>query len=163
MPIDPVMFTELLSSATTVRTDLLKWQDEYASFLGQPVEVDSTDPLSLYSKVLQFENPWLGSMKCGYWTCMLICQESLNQVNPKEEYTKTNKEYARNIYRSLETVGAGIMGGYRIGFAVRVAYDFADIATQSYIRALLERMKAMYGSVDPSGYPPVAPNDYMYN
>ncbi len=76
---------------------------------------------------------------------MGILQECLNVCGYHVNYTESNKELAGNIFRSVEVVGAGFMGPYRVGYAVRIAYEFADDAHASvaliYSRQLPEKLR----------------------
>lgn len=57
------------------------------------------------------------------------------------------------IFRSVETVGKGYMGPFRIGYAVRIAYEAADLPTQMYLLGVLARRESHYAAVGTSGYP----------
>lgn len=74
-----------------------------------------------------------------------------------------NRHLCRIIYRSFEKLGAGLMGQYRIGFAMRVAYGFADVPTQLWIRALLDRSVKTFASSRSDTYPAPEPNEFNYN
>ncbi|CAK7218698.1 hypothetical protein SBRCBS47491_003597 [Sporothrix bragantina] len=78
-------------------------------------------------------------------------------------YDASNRNLCRIIFRSFETLGSGLMGQYRIGFSMRVAYEFADMPTQLWIRALLSRSVRTFASSRADSYPPPKPNEFNYN
>ncbi|CAK7563223.1 MAG: hypothetical protein SEPTF4163_001086 [Sporothrix epigloea] len=78
-------------------------------------------------------------------------------------YDASNRRLCRIIFRSFEKLTAGLMGQYRIGFSMRVAYEFADVPTQLWIRALLDRSVKTFASSRADSYPPVKPNEFNYN
>ncbi|CAK7266016.1 hypothetical protein SEPCBS119000_001806 [Sporothrix epigloea] len=78
-------------------------------------------------------------------------------------YDVSNRRLCRIILRSFETLSSGLMGQYRIGFSMRVAYEFADVPTQLWIRALLDRSVKTFASSRADSYPPAKPNEFNYN
>ncbi|CAK7230189.1 hypothetical protein SCUCBS95973_007488 [Sporothrix curviconia] len=78
-------------------------------------------------------------------------------------YDASNRHLCRIIFRSFETLGSGLMGQYRIGFSMRVSYEFADMPTQLWIRALLNRSVKTFASSRAGSYPPPKPNEFNYN
>ncbi len=163
MPNDPAQVAFLGQHGARLREDFLAWYQRYTPLLQQPLETPSEDPSSPYETVLRFENNWFGSLTMGYWASMLIVQESLNQARDDEAHAECNAKLARNIYRSLETVSRGLMGPYRVGYAMRISYDFADVPRQIWIRSLLDRMEERYAATNRESYPPPSSNPYNYN
>ncbi|CAK7235507.1 hypothetical protein SEUCBS140593_009306 [Sporothrix eucalyptigena] len=78
-------------------------------------------------------------------------------------FDASNRNLCRIIFRSFETLGRGLMGQYRIGFSMRVSYEFADVPTQIWIRALLDRSVKTFASSRAETYPPPKPNEFNYN
>ncbi len=164
MPIDAAQVAFIKQQGARLREDFLAWFERHTPLLQQPLEIPSEDPSSPYETVLRFENNWYGSVTMGYWASMLIIQECLNQAASDEElYAESNRKLARNIYRSFETVGSGLMGPYRVGYAMRISYDFADMPRQVWIHSLLGRMEQRYASTRSEVYPPPSSNSYNYN
>ncbi|KJR87879.1 uncharacterized protein SPSK_07234 [Sporothrix schenckii 1099-18] len=84
-------------------------------------------------------------------------------VSAARPFEACNRRLCRIIFRSFEKLGAGLMGQYRIGFAMRVAYEFADVPTQLWIRALLDRSVKTFASSRSDTYPLPKPNEFNYN
>ena len=62
-----------------------------------------------------------------------------------------NEVLLERIWKSVETVGSGYMGPYRVGYAVRVTYEFADARTRGYLFEVLRRSMAHYAASSPVG------------
>lgn len=163
MPIDASQVAFIRQHGTRLREEFLIWYERYVSTIGMPREAPSEDPSSPYETVLLFENNWFGSVTIGYWTCMLIVHACLDQAAEHELYAEGKRQYARNIYRSLENVSKGLMGPYRVGFGMRISYDFADLLTQHWILSMVDQMEKRYASTRSEVYPPPSPNEYSYN
>jgi hypothetical protein len=162
IPVDPVK-TKALAEVTAARREaFIEWYWRYTDLCASPTEVPSKDPDSIYETVLEFRNPWAATFCMGYWATMLILQETLNQCKYEMDYSDNNRELMRNILRSLETVGKGLMGPYRVGYAVRIASEFADTKTQAWIITTLDRMSKDYAAVGTDTYPK-GPNEYEYS
>jgi len=163
LPLDDLKAAFPRAFAEKLRHDFLHWMEQAKPVLGTWSDIPSHDPSSPYPVVLAFDSPWYGSVYMGYWAAMMIVQLSLNLVEFRQEYEDANRRYANNIFRSIEYVGMGMMGGYRAGFGVRIAYVAADLPTQRWILSCLERMSTTYALSNPATFPPPAPNQYNYN
>lgn len=154
MEIDNHRVTRLMQRTVEIRNDLLTWAEELDVLIPPPVEVPSQDPSSPFPSVFQYENVWHGALYIGYWATMLILQECLIHCHYEGDIAPKNSELASNIYRSLETVGKGIMGPYRIGYSMRIAYEFADLPTQLWMKTLLQRHECTYAGLQAESFPP---------
>lgn len=129
------------------------WHEKFSAYVKLPREIPSQDPDSPFETVLEYNDPWQGSMYIGYWACILILQEALTQCEWPEDFSASQSELVLNILRSLETVGAGTMGPYRVGFGVRIAYELSSAEMQLWIRTLLDRFRNTYAATDKATYP----------
>ncbi|ROW12312.1 hypothetical protein VMCG_00464 [Cytospora schulzeri] len=154
---DPSQVELLAQQAGRLRSEYHAWYDGAVSSgaITPPVEVLSQDPNSPFITVLKFSNPWIGSVFMGYWATMLILQEALNecQVGQERPHDESNQELARKILQSLEHVGRGIMGPFRVGYALRIAYEFADLPLQMWVESALEGYSQQYAAMSPETYP----------
>ncbi|TWU73608.1 hypothetical protein ED733_001122 [Metarhizium rileyi] len=139
------------------------WYDRFTTIAPLPYDIASQDPDSPFDRVLQYKMPWMGSMYIGYWACLLILQEALLQCEWPEEYEQSRGEMVRNILRSIETVGAGTMGPYRVGFGIRIAYEVASAELQLWVRRVLDRFTKTYAATDKSTYPAPRADDGGYS
>ncbi|KAK3943018.1 hypothetical protein QBC46DRAFT_378732 [Diplogelasinospora grovesii] len=156
MPIDLAQVAMLVRHTEKLHQDFTAWFVRFRSRIPQPVEVprpaDSTDPL-VDRGALSYANIWHGAMYVSYWATMLILQETLNNCQYPVDYGDSNRQMANDIFRSVETVGKGYMGPYRIGYAVRIAYEFADVSTQLWLMSVLAGTEKHYAATSPVSYP----------
>lgn len=92
-------------------------------------------------------------MFMAYWASMLILQELLLQCQWPHDFENSQKELVQNILRSVESVGKGPLGPYRLGYSLRIAYELASIDMQLWIRSLLDRFSKTYAATDKATYP----------
>jgi hypothetical protein len=155
---DPGRVKLLEEQASMLRSEYCGWHDGAISggAITPPVEVPSRDPSSPFGTVLDFSNPWEGSVEISYWATMLVLQEALNQScedGQQHRYDKDNQVLATNILRATESVGRGIMGPYRIAFALRIAYEFVDPPLKMWVLAAAGRYSKQYAAVSTETYP----------
>lgn len=151
---DDAQVAALAHKAMEYRTMFIVWYREFRTIAASPIDVPSGDADSPFETVLQFQALWMGAMYMGYWASVLILQEALVQCEwPDYTATETRGELVRNILRSVETVGAGTMGPYRVGYGLRIAYEFADVELQLWIRRILDRFSETYAATDKDTYP----------
>ncbi|KAM0253313.1 hypothetical protein ACHAQJ_007317 [Trichoderma viride] len=130
-----------------------EWHEDFKKMGVEPSEVPSQDPNSPYQLVLEHPVGWLGSMHMGYWASMLILQELLMKCQWPVDYRESQKELVHNILRSVESVGRGTMGPFRLGYSIRIAYEFANAETQLWIITLLNKFSKSYAATDKDTYP----------
>ncbi|KAM0343244.1 hypothetical protein ACHAPU_008694 [Fusarium lateritium] len=142
-----------------------RWTQWYADFdtleFPRPIEVIPTDPVdSLFETLLEFESPAAGSLLMGYWASMLILEETLVQCGTPRADSVT-RYFVEQILRSLESVGRGTMGPYRVGYAVRIVYEFATAEEQRWIGRMLDKFSQGYAAVDKKTYPKPKDGDFQ--
>ncbi|KAL6859599.1 hypothetical protein J3F83DRAFT_763128 [Trichoderma novae-zelandiae] len=130
-----------------------KWYEDFQKLGVMPKEVPSEDASSPYPMVLEHPVGWLGTMLMGYWASMLILQELLIRCQWPVDFRDSQKELVRNILRSIETMGRGTMGPFRLGYSIRIVYEFANAETQRWIITMLDRFSKRYAATDKGGYP----------
>ncbi|KAK1239745.1 hypothetical protein MKX07_001199 [Trichoderma sp. CBMAI-0711] len=129
------------------------WYEDFKRLGVMPKEVASEDPSSPYPIVLEHPVGWLGTMLMGYWASMLILQELLMRCRWPVDFRDSQKQLAQNILRSIETMGRGIMGPFRLGYSIRIVYEFANAETQRWIITMLDRFSKRYAATDKGSYP----------
>lgn len=129
------------------------WYEDFKKLGVELKEVPSKDPSSPYQVVLEHPVGWLGSMHMGYWASMLILQELMLQCEWPVDYRESQKELVQNILRSVESVGSGTMGPFRLGYSIRIAYEFASVEAQQWIISLLDKFSKRYAATDKNSYP----------
>lgn len=154
----PAQVARLQQQAEGLRAEFLSWYAESidGGCLEHPIEVPSDDPSSPFDTVLRFTGPWVGAICVNYWTTLLILQECINQCQSdplKRPYVEANKELTINIMRSLELLGRGIMGPYRIGYSIRVIFDLIDPPLQDWLLSVIMKHNKLYSSISSDIYP----------
>lgn len=147
---------QMRPKAEKLRAAVLAWYSNYVSegALAEPIEVPPADPTSPFKTVLEHRNPWEGTIIMSYWASLLILQECLNQCHSGPDSLFTNNvELANNILRSIEYVGRGLMGGHRVGYPLRVAYDFVDVGTQAWTLSKVSGYNDTYAALSADVYP----------
>jgi hypothetical protein len=163
LPIESAQITLLVRRAEKLRSEMASLFEAYTALAPAPTEVPSQEPGSIYDTVLSYSNVWHGSFRMSLCATLLILQECLVQCQWPVDYTASNRDLAGTIYRSLECVGAGLMGPMRVGYSLRIAYDFADLRTQMWIGSLLKRFEKLYASTAADGYPKPETNEYQFS
>ena len=154
-PIDLKHVGELIGLAVANRASFKRWYEDFTTMLPgfRPQEVLSEDPESPYAMVFRYEGLATGALHMSYWASMLILQETLIQCQWPEELQSLQQEFLSNILRSLEWVGQGPVGPFRVGYSIRIAYDFANAEKQHWIRGLLDAYAKKYAATDKATYP----------
>lgn len=150
--IDKEGFAPLMDQAEQILDDLNLWSQDLYRMFKPPREIPSRDPDSPFPLVFSYENVWEGSLYMGYWATRIILQYSLQLAAGREDLSESNRELCDNIFRSLETVGAGLMGPYRIGYSLRIAYEPAPPHIQQWITSLLQRYGKIYAGLDVNSF-----------
>jgi hypothetical protein len=161
MPIDTSQVVILVQRAEKLHSEIAALYARYTKLAPRPTEVLSTDPASIHETVLSYSDVWHGSFHMSFWATLIILQECLVQCHYPVDYTASNREFASNIFRSVESVGAGMMGPFRVGYPIRIAYEFADVRTQLWVASVLARFEKHYAATSHSTYPEVENNEHM--
>ncbi|KAG7419739.1 Uncharacterized protein Forpe1208_v003044 [Fusarium oxysporum f. sp. rapae] len=154
--VEPDKISALAHLATVEHARLARWFDDFDALeFPRPVEVMSTDPAnSLFETVLEHKSAAAGSLLMGYWASMLILEETLVECGtPRANSEISIRYFVNQILRSVESVGRGTMGPYRIGFAIRIVYEFATGQEQRWIASMLDRFSQGYAAIDKKTYP----------
>lgn len=154
----PKQINQLRSRAEHLRTSHLTWfarAREAGAFPG-PFEVPSPDPTSPFATVLDFRDPWEGSIVLAYWSNLLILQECINdccEAGTSKPFEAANFQLANDILRGMVKIGAGFMGPYRVGYPLRVAIDFVDRDTQAWVLKKVDKYNEHYAAMSSKVYP----------
>ncbi|TXC09990.1 hypothetical protein FocTR4_00005607 [Fusarium oxysporum f. sp. cubense] len=154
--VEPDKISALAHLATVEHARLARWFDDFDALeFPRPVKVMPTDPAnSLFETVLEHKSAVAGSLLMGYWASMLILEETLVECGtPRANSEISIRYFVNQILRSVESVGRGTMGPYRIGFAIRIVYEFATGQEQRWIASMLDRFSRGYAAIDKKTYP----------
>lgn len=154
----PAQATQVERETSELRMEFLDWYKSAVNedAMSLPIEMPSEDPTSPFPTVLGFSNPWVGSLCVHYWATMLVLQECLDQCQideGKRLYTEDNQELSICILRSLEYVGQGLMGPYRVGYSLRIVYDFLESPLREWLLSVIGKYNRQFASVSTDVYP----------
>ncbi|KAK6866101.1 hypothetical protein PG995_002629 [Apiospora arundinis] len=162
--LDAAEVARIRQSMRHIRDALEVWYQRILPFNPPPTEVPTQDPASIYSTVLCYESPWKGALHMGYWASLCIVYATLMECHQSSPSDDNDDDYgaggaaafeylADRILRSVETVGEGMMGPYRCGYSVRIAYEVVDERTQAWIRMWIARFEKRYAATAVESYP----------
>lgn len=163
--VDPARVAALAQHTAQTHARFISWyDDEVVKLPLSPFEIPCPNPeTSLYATVLDWPAPWIGSMHLSYWASMLILQETLTQCGWPVKFEASQHDFVQKILRSVETVGRGTMGPYRVGYALRIVYEFASVEAQEWIQRLLVELSQRYAALDKSLYPETRQDSLGYS
>lgn len=150
---DPVYVAAVKPLAAKGHTRFKLWYEKYKHVFPTVEQVPSQDPDSLYPIVLKYPVGWAGALQISYWATMLILQVILRLCKDEQTFDVEQQQFTRGILQSVEYLGQGPLGPYRIGYAIRIAYEVASAEAQEWIRKLLDRHSKKYAAVDKATYP----------
>ncbi|PMB69625.1 hypothetical protein BM221_004269 [Beauveria bassiana] len=153
LPIDSVAAATTCRLAAACHARMSEFWSTYKHLFPDPVEAPSKDPQSLYPVILRYEARWAATLRMSHHATMCLLQEFLQQLGWTQPFATSQKEYAHIILRSVEDISQGPLGPYRIGYAMRIAYELADAEAQEWIRGCLDRFKSTYAATDKQTYP----------
>lgn len=167
---DAAEVARIRQSMLHIRDAFETWYQRILPFNPPPIEMSTQDPASIYPTVLRYESPWKGALHMGYWASLCIVYATLmecHQAFPSDDGHSDDDGYdtgaavfellSDRILRSVETVGNGMMGPYRCGYSVRIAYEVVDEHTQAWIRMWIARFEKRYAATAVESYP--SPSD----
>lgn len=152
-PPDPVYIGAVRPLAARCHAHMKAWHEKYKHVFPAVEEVPSNDPDARYPTVIKYPVGWAGAMQISYWATMVLLQGMLAVVQHEHSYEEEQQAYVRGILRSVEHLGQGPLGAYRVGYAVRIAYEAASADAQAWIRTQLDRLSKTYAAVDKATYP----------
>lgn len=132
---------------------MVEWWERYKHNFPEPVSVPTQDPGSIYTTALQYNSAWLASLQLSYYATLCLLQAFLTVQGWPFNFEESQRDHVQLILRSVESVGAGPIGPYRVGYALRIAYELANAEAQEWIRKTLDQFKERYAATDKMTYP----------
>ncbi|EGX97159.1 C6 zinc finger domain protein [Cordyceps militaris CM01] len=153
LPIDHVAAATTCRLAAACHARMSEFWSTYKHLFPQAVEAPSKDPQSPYPVILRYERRWAATLQLSHHATMGLLQEFLQRLGWTQPFATSQQEYTQTILRSVEDISQGPLGPYRIGYAMRIAYELADAEAQEWIRGCLDRFKSTYAATDKQTYP----------
>lgn len=152
-PLDPAHVAAVRPLAAKCHARFVLWNEKYQPIFPPLEEIPTQDRESIYPMVISHPIGWVGAVRVSYWATMLLLQEIMTQCNHPQDFRNVQQQYVRNILRSVESLGSTTLGPYRLGYAIRIAYELASAEAQQWVRMWLDRFAKRYAAVDKATYP----------
>ncbi|PYH80395.1 C6 zinc finger domain protein [Aspergillus uvarum CBS 121591] len=143
---------DLLVQALAMQSKLSAWLADVSAVTPMPIETRSTSGDMYYSTVLEYSDESVASILCGFYSYMVIIHEILRVCGYPGDHAAAVVYFRDQICKSVEYNARGLLGPYRMGFPLRVAYEVADPATRAWIEGCLERLSKVYAAVRPQNF-----------
>ncbi|PYH88694.1 putative C6 finger domain protein [Aspergillus ellipticus CBS 707.79] len=144
--------SDLLARTIDIQGKLLAWYDLFSHAVPAPDEVPSPSGDNLYSLVLWYSDESTATIFCGYYSYMLILHEILRTCGYPGEHATMVLYFRDQICRSVEFNTRGLLGPYRMAFAMRVAYEAADPTAKIWIESWTQRLSKVYAAIRPQNF-----------
>ena len=148
--------SSLILSTLHIYDHFRDWYDQCNQVIIQPDEVPSSFNDSLYPVVYRYSDVSTAMLLCSYYATTIILHNILKACHYDGDYDAETARLRDKICMSVEYVyGTGIMGAYKLGYSIRVAFDESPPNTQIWIKGWLGKFAKIYAFVSPSTYPRV--------
>lgn len=144
--------TEVLSKALEMQTKLAIWYEQFSQNAPPPFETISSIGDKLYPVILTYTDVNQATIYCGYYSYMVIIHEILRTCCQPGQHANMVIYFRDQICKSVEYTSVGLMGPYRMGFPLRVAFEIADPVTRSWILNRLGQFSKTYAAAQPENY-----------
>lgn len=146
----------LTHGALEVYGHLQQWYEDFIAFAPLPEEVLSSEGDELYPIVYHYRNPTTATVFCGHYARTIILNRILVECHHPTGDSREISSTIDKICKSVEYISkSGILGPYRIGFSVRVAFEVGTVTSKLWIRKSLLRFEKFYKACSPDNYPPI--------
>ncbi|KAJ5406676.1 hypothetical protein N7465_007960 [Penicillium sp. CMV-2018d] len=144
--------SEIRSKALEMQINLAIWYEQFSQIVPPPTETISSTGDELYPINLTYADVSYATIYCGYYSYMAIIHEILKNCGYPGEHEAMVAYFRDQICKSVEYNSVGVMGPYRMGFPLRVAFEIADPVTRSWILNRLEQFSNIYAAAQPENY-----------
>ena len=147
--------SEALALVLEMQKKLDAWYENWTQISSPPVEVPSSSEDVLFPTVLIYADLLDASVYCGYYAYRIIIHEALRTFGYPGPQGDIVTHFRDQVCRSIEYAAVGILGPYRIGFAIRVAIETADPITRAWLLSHLQEFSKTYAAAKPENYKPI--------
>ncbi|KAJ5834556.1 hypothetical protein N7447_000582 [Penicillium robsamsonii] len=144
--------SEVLSEALEMQMKLAIWYEQFSQIVPPPTETISSTGDKLYPIILAYTDVSYATIYCGYYSYMAIIHEIFKTCGYPGEHEAMVAYFRDQICKSVEYNSVGVMGPYRMGFPLRVAFEVADPVTSSWILNRLAQFSNIYAAAQPENY-----------
>ncbi|KAJ5574405.1 uncharacterized protein N7459_008832 [Penicillium hispanicum] len=146
------VISQALTQALDMQRKMAIWYDRWTQTASFPTEALSTTGDGLYPVILTYNDMIDATIYCGYYSYMVIIHETLKTFSYPGPHEAMVIYFRDQICRSVEFNSVGILGPYRMGFPLRVAFEVGDPATRSWIISRLQEFSKTYAAARPENF-----------
>jgi hypothetical protein len=151
---DMMRASTLVHRTLQVYGRIQQWYEDFAASTPLPEEVPSSIQDQLYPVVFRYCNSCTATALCGYYATIIILHRILIECHHPAGDTGEISLAVENICKSVEYLAeSGILGPYRLGFAMRIAFEVGAVTTKLWLRNWLMRFEKFYRACSPNNYP----------
>ncbi|KAL2810236.1 hypothetical protein BJX63DRAFT_434404 [Aspergillus granulosus] len=151
-PTTLVRLSEMLKETFEVQEKLVLWYHRFCQATPAPYEVLSSTSDTVYPTVLWYSNVNSATIYCSYYSYMVLIHEILKTCGYPGEHGAMVSHFCDQICKSVEYTAQGLLGPYRMGFALRVVWEVADTVTKEWIRGCLRTFSEFYSVMREENY-----------
>jgi hypothetical protein len=144
--------SELLTQALDIQDKLAAWYEKLIHAVPPPTESLSSMRDTLYPIVYSFSDVDTATIFSAYYSYMAIIHAALRLCQYPGDHAAMVAYFRDQICKSVEYNARGLLGPYRLGFPLRVAYEFADPVTKVWVESWLQRLSRTYAAMLPRNY-----------
>jgi hypothetical protein len=142
----------LLKEALEFQEKLVLWYNKFCRATPVPYEVLSSTGDPVYPIVLWYCDVNSATIYCSYYSYMVLIHEILRTCGHPGEHGFMVAHFRDQICKSVEYTAQGLLGPFRMGFALRVAWEVADTVTKKWIRGCLRTFSEFYSVMREENY-----------
>ncbi|KAL2825290.1 hypothetical protein BDW59DRAFT_73765 [Aspergillus cavernicola] len=139
--------SEMLENALGMQQKLVSWYDKFTNTTHVPHEVLSSKGDTIYPTVLWYSDVNSAIVYCSYYSYMVLIHEILGTCGYPGEHGAMVAYYRDQICKSVEYTAQGLLGPYRMGLSLRVAYEVSDPITKEWISGCLKNFSEFYATI----------------
>ncbi|KAL4865349.1 hypothetical protein BDV12DRAFT_149955 [Aspergillus spectabilis] len=144
VPATLVKVSTLLKEALDLRDKLILWHGLFTRVAPIPHEILSSIGETVYPTVLWYSDVNSATIYCGYYSYMVLIHEILKTCGYPGEHGAIVAYFVDQICKSVEFTSQGLLGPYRMGFPLRVAWEVANLRTKTWISGCLRNFSEFY-------------------
>lgn len=153
-PATQLKVSKVVAETLAMQKELEAWYDQFIQAVSLPREAPSARGDTLFPIVYLFTNVDVASIYCAYYSYMVVIHEILSTCGfgPAGDHKARVIYFRDQICKSVEYNARGLLGPYRLGFPLRVAYEVADPVTKAWIEGWLHQLAKHYAALLPRNF-----------
>jgi hypothetical protein len=160
-PIDPVAAADLIGKTTVAYSGWQEWIATLFALTPPPEEIPSPRGDPLFPTVYKYDDPWRATGYIVSLGCVLIANMVFMSTGYGGDRSAEVKDVLEKICKSVETVGEGACGPYRVSFGLRAGFEAATPEIKEWIKGWLIEYQVRFQAAALEFYPKVTVADML--